>query len=177
MLEPLLLDLLEWVAKETRSYAEIMEAWRTSCPRLPVWEEAIDRGFLQRTTINGRGANIVLTEAGRRFLRDNRVLGGLPPPQGANPVSAVRESSRKPSRLPIDSERLKKRTDTCVATVNIDRPRLPALAPHPRRRQQQSQPVHAPRKRGIQYSANIIWDTAFAKLDRRGYRMPCFRGA
>jgi hypothetical protein len=82
MLEPLLLDLLEWVAKETRGYAEIMEAWRTSCPRLPIWEEAIDRGFLQRTTINGRSANIVLTEAGRRFLRDNRVLGGLPAAAG-----------------------------------------------------------------------------------------------
>ena len=49
MIEPLLLDLLEWVAKEPRSYADVMEAWRTSCPRLPVWEEATDRGFLQRT--------------------------------------------------------------------------------------------------------------------------------
>jgi hypothetical protein len=78
MLEPLLLDLLEWVAKEARSYAEVMEAWRTSCPRLPVWEEAIDRGFLQRTTLDGRRANIVLTDAGRCFLRDKRVLGGLP---------------------------------------------------------------------------------------------------
>lgn len=70
MLEPLLLDLLEWVARETRSYTEVMEAWRTSCPRLPVWEEATDRGFLQRTT-GGRSAPVVLTEAGRRFLRDN----------------------------------------------------------------------------------------------------------
>jgi hypothetical protein len=72
MLEPLLLDLLEWIATETRSYAEIMEAWRTSCPRLPVWEEAIDRGFVQRTVIDGGSVNIVLTEAGRRFLRDKR---------------------------------------------------------------------------------------------------------
>ena len=70
MLEPLLLDLLEWVATETRSYAEVMEAWRTSCPRLPVWEEAIDRGFLQRTAGDGRGARIVVTEAGLCFLRD-----------------------------------------------------------------------------------------------------------
>jgi hypothetical protein len=78
MLEPLLLDLLEWVATETRSYAEVMEAWRTSCPRLEVWEEAIDRGFVQRTTIDGRSGNIVLAEAGRRFLRDERMLGGQP---------------------------------------------------------------------------------------------------
>jgi hypothetical protein len=73
MLEALLLDLLEWVAAETRSYAEVMEAWRTSCPRLPVWEEATDRGFLQRTpAVGGRGTQIVLTQSGRRFLRDHR---------------------------------------------------------------------------------------------------------
>jgi hypothetical protein len=69
VIEPLLLDLLEWVAKEPRSYADVMEAWRTSCPRLPVWEEATDRGFLQRTTTDR--AQIRVTEAGRRFLRDN----------------------------------------------------------------------------------------------------------
>jgi hypothetical protein len=80
MLEPLLLDLLEWVARETRSYADVMEAWRTSCPRLPVWEEAIDRGFLQRTG-GGRSAPVVLTDAGRRFLRENgRTI--LPSPSG-----------------------------------------------------------------------------------------------
>lgn len=75
MLEPLLLDLLEWVAREKRSYGEVMEAWRTSCPRLPVWEEATDRGFLQRTT-GGRSAQIVLTDAGRRFLCDNGRIQG-----------------------------------------------------------------------------------------------------
>jgi hypothetical protein len=38
--DALILDLLERVASGNRSYAEVMEAWRTSCPRLPVWEEA-----------------------------------------------------------------------------------------------------------------------------------------
>jgi hypothetical protein len=76
MLEPLLLDLLEWVAREDRSYAEVMEAWRTSCPRLPVWEEATDRGFLQRTAAGGSSAQIMLTDAGRRFLRDNGRMQG-----------------------------------------------------------------------------------------------------
>jgi hypothetical protein len=42
--EPLILDLLEWMGPEPRLYAEVIEAWRTSCPRLPVWEEAGDRG-------------------------------------------------------------------------------------------------------------------------------------
>jgi hypothetical protein len=69
VLEPLLLDLLEWIAREPRSHTDVMEAWRTSCPRLPVWEEATDRGFVQRT--GGRRAQIALTDAGRSFLRDN----------------------------------------------------------------------------------------------------------
>ena len=45
---PLVLDLVEWVARRPRSYAEVMEAWRTSCPRLDVWEEAVDQGLLVR---------------------------------------------------------------------------------------------------------------------------------
>lgn len=75
MLESLLLDLLEWVAKEPRSYVDVMEAWRTSCPRMPVWEDATDRGFVQRTSGNGRSGQIVVTEAGFRFLRDNGRMG------------------------------------------------------------------------------------------------------
>ncbi len=46
MVESLILDLLEWLAKGDRSYEEVMDAWRTSCPRLPVWEDANDRGLL-----------------------------------------------------------------------------------------------------------------------------------
>ena len=42
--DALILDLLEWVGPAPRPYAEVMEAWRTSCPRLPVWEDANDRG-------------------------------------------------------------------------------------------------------------------------------------
>src|SRR3546814_10763424 len=45
--EPLILDLVEWVAAGPRPYAEVMEAWRTSCPRLPVWEDAVERGLIR----------------------------------------------------------------------------------------------------------------------------------
>lgn len=38
--DALVLDLLAWIGADGRPYAEAMEAWRTSCPRLPVWEEA-----------------------------------------------------------------------------------------------------------------------------------------
>jgi hypothetical protein len=46
--DALLLDLVGWIAQEERSYAEVMEAWRTSCRRLPVWEEANARGLVTR---------------------------------------------------------------------------------------------------------------------------------
>jgi hypothetical protein len=69
---PLLLDLLEWIAAEPRRYAETMEAWRTSCPRLPVWEEAVERGFVCRERAPELGATVAITEAGRQFLRKQR---------------------------------------------------------------------------------------------------------
>jgi hypothetical protein len=46
--ESLLLDLLEWIGPTSRPYADVMDAWRTSCPRLPVWEEANRRGLVVR---------------------------------------------------------------------------------------------------------------------------------
>ena len=48
VVEALILDLLEWLAAGERTYEEVMDAWRTSCPRLPVWEEANDRGLVMR---------------------------------------------------------------------------------------------------------------------------------
>ena len=65
--DALLLDMLAWIAKEERPYAEVMEAWRTSCPRLPIWEEANARGLITRELRAGC-AVVGVTEAGRRFL-------------------------------------------------------------------------------------------------------------
>jgi hypothetical protein len=45
-LRPLMLDLVAFVADRPRPYAEVMEAWRTSCPRLTVWEDAVDAGLV-----------------------------------------------------------------------------------------------------------------------------------
>jgi hypothetical protein len=66
--EPLILDLLEWMGPEPRPYAEVLEAWRTSCPRLPVWEEASDRGYIRRS----RGALVSVSAAGAEHLRAHR---------------------------------------------------------------------------------------------------------
>lgn len=69
-LEPLIRDLLEWIAIRPRTYAEVMEAWRTSCPRLTVWEEANDRGLVVRTNTAGQVPSVELTPTGKRFLQD-----------------------------------------------------------------------------------------------------------
>ena len=66
--EPLILDLLEWLAKDDRDYLETMDAWRTSCPRLPVWESANDRGLVTRKFENGH-ATVSVTPKGRDLLR------------------------------------------------------------------------------------------------------------
>ncbi len=70
--DSLILDLLEWVCADTRTYADALDTWRTSCPRLPVWEEAHDRGFLVRRVIPGAGPCETLTASGRTFLAAHR---------------------------------------------------------------------------------------------------------
>lgn len=54
VIESLILDLIEWLASGERTYDDVMDAWRTSCPRLPVWEDANDRGLLFKELVNGR---------------------------------------------------------------------------------------------------------------------------
>jgi hypothetical protein len=75
-LDPLVLDLVEWVALSPRTYMEVMDAWRTSCPRLTVWEDAVDRGYLVRLPGSALTAGIAVTEAGRAFLLANGRHGG-----------------------------------------------------------------------------------------------------
>ena len=65
--EPLVLDLLESLAAGARPYSEVMEAWRTSCPRLPVWEDANDLGLVSR-----HGNLVVLTKVGQELLNSRR---------------------------------------------------------------------------------------------------------
>ena len=70
--ETLILDLLEWIGPSHRPYAEVLEAWRTSCPALPVWEDATDRGFIARHRAPGRGAVVAVSAAGAEYLRKHR---------------------------------------------------------------------------------------------------------
>ncbi|MDE2516744.1 MAG: hypothetical protein KGL12_12010 [Rhodospirillales bacterium] len=70
-LRPLLRQFLAWVAARPRRYGETMEAWRSSCPRDPVWEDALTEGLvaLRPDPATGMaGAHVELTEAGEAAL-------------------------------------------------------------------------------------------------------------
>lgn len=67
-LDPLILDLVEWIAREPRSYEDVIDVWRTSCPRLTVWEDATDRGLVERQSTPDRGIRVVATDRGREAL-------------------------------------------------------------------------------------------------------------
>jgi D-3-phosphoglycerate dehydrogenase len=76
--EVLILDLIDWLTVRERTYEEVMEAWRTSCPRLPVWEDANDRGLIKQEERNGRCV-VRATPSGLALLRlrtlaPNRIL-------------------------------------------------------------------------------------------------------
>jgi hypothetical protein len=67
--DPLVLDFVEWIARGPRVYAEVVTTWKTSCPRLTIWEDAADRGYVARETIAGFGLTVTVTEDGRKLLR------------------------------------------------------------------------------------------------------------
>jgi len=54
-------QFLLWVADRPRTYAEAMDAWRSTCPRLSIWEDAL-------------GDDLVRLEAGKGGLSDCRVV-------------------------------------------------------------------------------------------------------
>jgi hypothetical protein len=68
ILAPLTIDFLTWLAAEPRDYIDVMDAWRTSCPRLTIWEDAIDAGLVTRVHISGRPIRIELTQRGEALL-------------------------------------------------------------------------------------------------------------
>ena len=67
--DALIVGLLEWIGPQPRPYAEVIEAWRTSCPRLPVWEEANARGFIEHRSNPGSAAMVAVSEAGVAHVR------------------------------------------------------------------------------------------------------------
>jgi hypothetical protein len=86
VVDALIVDLLEWLASRDRTYREVIDVWRTSCPKLPVWEDANDRGFVVKQNVDGREV-IKLTAAGSNFLQR----------RGASRTNSASPDSSRPS--------------------------------------------------------------------------------
>ncbi|MEP7084847.1 MAG: hypothetical protein ABI854_08930, partial [Betaproteobacteria bacterium] len=66
----LTLQLLEFISDRPRSYSEVIDAWRTTCPRLSIWEDACIAGLVDAQS--GPGHIVVLTEKGQIMLESQR---------------------------------------------------------------------------------------------------------
>ena len=61
-------QMLQWISERPRSYAEVLEVWRTSCPRLSIWEDACIDGLVDCAP--DRAHTVSLTAKGKAFLLD-----------------------------------------------------------------------------------------------------------
>ena len=59
-------QMLEWIATGKPTYREVIDVWKTSCPRLSIWEDACIDGLVD--CMPGHNGTVQLTEKGRRFL-------------------------------------------------------------------------------------------------------------
>jgi hypothetical protein len=64
----IMLQFLAWVADRPRNYHDTMEAWRSTCPRLSVWEDAIIDGLVRLEN----GGAVTLTRRGAEILEQAR---------------------------------------------------------------------------------------------------------
>ena len=88
-ISPLTREFLAWIADRPRTYPEAMEAWRTACPRHPVWEDALIDGLIH--VENGGSidrSEVALTPRGRALLD-----GAAPARINANPSPAANRPS------------------------------------------------------------------------------------
>jgi hypothetical protein len=71
--QALIVQLVSWIAEKRRPYTEVMEAWRSSCPRQTIWEDAVDQGFVVcETQLTSKGPEtwVSVTHKGQTFLRE-----------------------------------------------------------------------------------------------------------
>ena len=67
--DALVLDLVEWIAREPRLYSDVIDTWRTSCPRLTIWEDAVDRGYVAVVMSNYGDAGQPVVDKIRSLVR------------------------------------------------------------------------------------------------------------
>jgi hypothetical protein len=70
--DDLMIDMISWLAPSPRPYEEVMEAWRTSCPRLTVWEDALDARLIARRPGEFGAPVVAVTDEGRTWLAARR---------------------------------------------------------------------------------------------------------
>jgi hypothetical protein len=67
----LTVQFLSWVAARPRTYGDVREAWRSTCPRLTAWEDALDGELIEFQSRGGRVSEscpVALTPRGRALL-------------------------------------------------------------------------------------------------------------
>ena len=64
--EHLTLQMLEWIVEQPRLYRDVVSAWKTSCPRLAIWEDACAAGLIE---MNPQTTLVSVSRSGRRLLR------------------------------------------------------------------------------------------------------------
>ena len=47
----LTVELLTWISTRRRTYADAIEAWRSTCPRHTVWDDALLDGLVRTSTV------------------------------------------------------------------------------------------------------------------------------
>ena len=70
----IMIQFLEWVAAKPRCREDVMDAWRSSCPRFPVWEDARTEGLIRQCGGDRGQHRVELTELGHAALERARVL-------------------------------------------------------------------------------------------------------
>jgi hypothetical protein len=65
----LVIQFLDWIAEAPRTYGQAMDAWRTSCPRLSIWEDSLTAGLICLDEGRWRDRRVALTRKGRIFLQ------------------------------------------------------------------------------------------------------------
>lgn len=64
----IMIQFLEWVAARPRCREDVMDAWQSSCPRFPVWEDARADGLVRQCGSDGGERRVELTDRGRAML-------------------------------------------------------------------------------------------------------------
>jgi hypothetical protein len=80
----LMLEFLSWVVCRPRTYDEAMDAWRSTCPRHTVCEDALIDGLIEVARgAAPQQAEVTLTPRGRAILDGKTSQGAI----AANPRS------------------------------------------------------------------------------------------